>query len=208
MRRAIMISSLLLALSAMLSVAQDGARPDIGIMWNRSGLPATLPLQIRSEGQMDHAVFLSRPGADSPEMAGYVRSGAFFRLLVPPGDWQIRIASGSEWQGESEFFGDDTIWTELPEALNFMAGEAQLNGHSLTLIEDRGDIEITTIKPRILCRVPSWRKDLFDRAQQKEAREGDLPQEQYTGAPPGYDPVPEPMYFPDREFRLRSVLCD
>lgn len=180
----------------------------MGLIWNHSGLPATLPLQVRSPEGADHVIFLTRDGASTPEVAGFFHGGAFFRLLVPPGDWRIRIASGRAWQGEAALFGPETAWRDLPQPLHFGAGKSRLNGHALTLTDDA-----ITVAPQTICRLPSWHSGLFD----EDEPIGRQPPEPQPLHPPrrptATDPAParihpDPLRYPDPEFRLRSVFCD
>lgn len=146
--RRIALSLLILALGLGAGWGQDA--PRVGLIWNHSGLPATLPLQVRSPEGADHVIFLTRDGASTPEVAGFFHGGAFFRLLVPPGDWRIRIASGRAWQGEAALFGPETAWRDLPQPLHFGAGKSRLNGHALTLTDDA-----ITVAPRPSAACPA-----------------------------------------------------
>ena len=78
-----LIALLLTFATSLPAWAQD--RPRAGLMWNRSGLPATLPLVVKTTPGRDHVVFLGDDD-NGDIMAGYIRGGDFFRLLVPPGD--------------------------------------------------------------------------------------------------------------------------
>ena len=180
--------TLILLLCAPALRAQDMARPPAGLIRNDSGLPATLPLQVKSEAGLDHVVFLTAPDGAAPAMTGYIRGGEFFRLLVPPGDWRIGFASGSDWQGEDALFGPTTLYSEWPETLRFFAGESALHGHVLTLSTDGDTVEIAHIGPRTICRVAYWAPDLFDRP-------GDNVQANRTA-------LPERMAPPERTDRL------
>lgn len=138
------------------ALAEELPRPKAGLLWNESGLPMTLPLQVVTEaGGPDRAILLQRAESDAAEVAGYVHAGQFFRLLVPPGEWRISIASGTNWQGRDVLFGPETEIVELPETLRFHAGEAELNGHVLRLTtSDDGALQVT-VGPRIICRIPA-----------------------------------------------------
>lgn len=130
-------------------------QPATGFLWNRSGLPATLPLLVRAPTGMDHVVFLTRPDADAPAVAGYVRGGEMLRLRVPPGDWRISLASGRDWQGEEALFGAGTQRSEWPAPLHFSAGAAELHGHAIDLAEEAGTIAIAGVAPQVVCQLPA-----------------------------------------------------
>lgn len=205
MRRTAIILLLILVLP-LGALAQE--RPRIGLMWNRSGLPATLPLQVISPPGRDYVILLTPIDGDAPQVAGYIRGGEFFRLLVPPGDWRIGVASGTDWQDENTLFGPQTDWLRLPETLRFGAGKSRLNGHALTL-ED-GAI---TVSPQAICRLPSWHRGVFDH-EDPVGRQPREPQPLHPQKRPTYtDPPPAkihqpPLSYPDSDLRLRSVLCD
>lgn len=170
-------------------------RPAAGLMWNSSGLPATLPLQIRSESGRDHVIFLIAPASGEPLMAGYVRGGEFFRLLVPPGDWRIAIASGTEWQGSDALFGPETQFLEHSESLHFSAGQATLHGHVLTIAETGA----TEAASRTICRLPYWHEELSEHPDLRDRIHPDR-----SAYLPGIGPLDQP----EGRIRLRSVLCD
>ncbi len=41
-------------------------------------------------------------------MAGYIHGGDLFRILVPPGEYDLRFAHGTEWQDQETLFGPET----------------------------------------------------------------------------------------------------
>ncbi|NVK12561.1 MAG: hypothetical protein HWE35_00110 [Rhodobacteraceae bacterium] len=117
-----------------------------GLMWNRSGLPAVFPLQVKSPEGADYFLVLSGSGGDA--LAAYIRGGAFFKFLVPPGHYVLRFAIGTGWLGEARLFGPDTVVLELPEPLEFAVRGAGIKaGHLVTLTGEplhgglRADVE-------------------------------------------------------------------
>lgn len=146
------MSRLIILLLALVTAAPAWAedRPRAGLMWNRSGLPATLPLVVRTMPGRDHVVFLG-DADDRDIMAGYIRGGEFFRLLVPPGTWQIRFAHGRTWRGDDALFGPETEWTRIERPLDFGAGIARRHGHIIRLIEGEGQMRAASIGPLDQC---------------------------------------------------------
>lgn len=144
-----LIALLLTVALALPALAQD--RPRAGLMWNRSGLPATLPLVVRTQPGRDHVVFLTPPTGGKPVMAGYIHGGTFFRLLVPPGTWAIRFAHGTDWQGEESLFGPQTTHSVMATPMTFEAGVARKHGHIIRLIESEGRFQIVSAGPLDLC---------------------------------------------------------
>ncbi|WP_299839194.1 hypothetical protein [uncultured Paracoccus sp.] len=220
-----LILALLTALAA--SPAMTAERPVAGLMWNRSGLPATLPLQLHSEAGLDHVVMLTPPGGDAPVLAAYIRGGDFFRVLVPPGDWQIGIASGADWQGGEALFGAATQWTSLPEPLHFGVSDgSRREGHVLWLGQEGDQVAITETAPQTICELAglsSQTRDLRDDSApdwSRDVTEGrpavrKLPSEPRVSTQAlSFDRLPAPqvqrppLTYQSRELRLRRVFCD
>lgn len=143
--------SALLVMIALALPAWAEDRPRAGLMWNRSGLPATLPLVVLTMPGQDYAIFLAEPESGRRVMAGYIRGGEHFRLLAPPGSWDIRIAHGREWQNPDDLFGPGTEWIELDRPLTFQAGVARRQGHILRLIESDGQVRVASADPLDIC---------------------------------------------------------
>ncbi|MEW9919829.1 hypothetical protein AB2B41_09455 [Marimonas sp. MJW-29] len=130
--RGLVVLGLLLsfALAPMLR-AED--RP-AGLMWNRTGLPAVFPLQVKTLAGPDYHLVLRDAVTGAPALAAYVEGGAFFRVLVPPGRYRLRFAYGSAWRGEEELFGPEMRVFELAEPLEFaVTGFATKAGHVVDL---------------------------------------------------------------------------
>ena len=212
MRLIVTVLALLMALPA-----SADEQPPGGLLWNRSGLPATLPLQVHSPAGLDHVVMLSHPDETAAKVAGYVRGGAFFRILVPPGDWQTSFASGREWQGEQALFGPDTQRFTLPDPLHFGAADgARLEGHVLRLETRDGDTRVASVGPQTICRVADWQRETRDlrtgaaipstdlRAQRPQSRRLQLNPATTTQLPS----LDQPLRYQHQDFSLRSVLCD
>lgn len=145
---------ILLSLCLLLPTLAAADRPRAGILWNRSGLPATFPLQVKTLPGNDYVVFLIEPDSSEPAMAGYIRGGDFFRLLVPPGRYLLRFAYGTDWQGEDALFGPLTDWTETEKVLDFrILGTARRSGYLVTLIERNGVMKIVDARPQDWCQI-------------------------------------------------------
>lgn len=120
MRRAWLYIAVLLVLVAQGAWAESsGPRP--GLMWNRTGLPAVFPLQVKTRVGQDYVLLLSDAQTGADVLAAYIEGGQFFRVLVPPGTFMVRFASGVTWQGEDAMFGrhGETQVIKMPEPLTF-----------------------------------------------------------------------------------------
>lgn len=155
-----MFTLLLMIALALPAWADD--HPRAGLMWNRSGLPATLPLVVRTMPGQDHVVFLAPANGGDPVMAGYIHGGSFFRLLVPPGTWTVRFAHGREWQGEDALFGPGTEWTTVEKPMTFGASIARKHGYIIRLIEREGRIQVVSAGPLDLCQALTLTAEIIE----------------------------------------------
>lgn len=167
-----------------------------GLMWNHSGLPLTLPLQVKSDPGADLYLQLSDPATGQAVLAAYVRGGAFFRVLVPPGRWALtfargRDAQGQDWQGEDGLFGAATEVIALPEPLVFQTeGAARKSGH---LIDLRGASPV--LRDIGLCQRRALDPDSLSRSWARQH-------------PHGLRDPREPGPFTAPRYDLRSHFCD
>jgi hypothetical protein len=137
--------------------AEVSAPPPAGLLWNKTGLPAVFPLQVKTLPGRDHVVILLDAETGEEALAAYIRGGAFFRVLVPPGDYRLRFMSGKVWQGEAALFGNgpETEVFELRRALRFQTqGLGTKAGHVVDL---RGRGTQVQIRDQRICQ--SFRPD-------------------------------------------------
>jgi len=172
-----------LAMSALSALAEE--RPQ-GLMWNRSGLPATLPLLIKTNAGADYFLNLRDVERDKVVLAAYVRGGEFFQVLVPPGRFELVFASGDAWQGEARLFGVNTHLFKLDQPLRFRATMSQRRGHMVDLTQARG----TTISDLAKCqRLALDPESLRNRKGQFDPLLRDP-----SGAPEAWPDMPAPRY--------------
>ncbi|WP_139784754.1 hypothetical protein [Roseovarius sp. A-2] len=134
--------------------AEDGA-PRAGLMWNRTGLPAVFPLQVKSPPGRDYFLRLIEVETGDAALAAYIEGGAFFRVLVPPGTFRLIFAAGTGWRGEDDLFGpgEATQVFELRRPLTFETrGLDTKAGHIVRLIErPSGEILEAAVKGQAIC---------------------------------------------------------
>lgn len=103
------LRSVLLCLACGLAQADVTDASDVpqspGLMWNRTGLPAVFPLRVQTPGGQDYYLTLSDAETGAEALAAYIEGGAFFKVLVPPGTFHLRLVTGRTWQGEDRLFG-------------------------------------------------------------------------------------------------------
>lgn len=178
----------LLLILALLAPPAAADSPPAGLMWNRSGLPATLPLILRTDAGRDAYLRLRDPDGTA-WLAAYVRGGQPFRLLVPPGDWQVDLALGRDWRGEDDLFGAETERLSLPDPLHFGAGDNRRDGH---LIDLRGG-EVR-VSGRALCQTLRLDPDSLRELTPLEAERAGIP--------------PRDRRFPTLDYEVSTRLCD
>lgn len=139
-----------LILFLMLATPAFADRPAAGLMWHRSGLPATFPMQVRTDAGPDWFLQLIDLNG-KPVLAAYIHGGQFFKVLVPPGEYRVTLASGWLWQNETELFGDETQHYDLPDPLHFkITGAGRKTGQTLDL---RGVAQgqVASVTPQSIC---------------------------------------------------------
>lgn len=100
-----LICAVTLALCAT-SVVQ--AEPEQGLIRSQTALPRTFPLILRlPQGKSGHLT-VTDPVSRAEVLTAYARAGMVLRVLVPPGEWSIRVATGGVWQDEGQLFGPET----------------------------------------------------------------------------------------------------
>lgn len=145
--RALVLISFVALMWATVALAQNDP-PRQGLMWNRTGLPAVFPLQVKTVVGQNYVLLLSDPKSQADVLAAYITGGEFFRVLVPPGTFRIRFASGITWRGEDAMFGrhGQTQVIELPESLTFEVKGLNKKAGQL--------IDLTTIADGDVAQIP------------------------------------------------------
>lgn len=125
-----------LAIAAGFAAAQEPVPVKPGLMWNRTGLPAVFPLRVKTAPGANYYLELSDDETGTPALAAYIEGGTFFRVLVPPGRFNLRFATGDVWRGEAHLFGEgsQTQLIDLSHPLEFgVKGIGTKSGHSVDL---------------------------------------------------------------------------
>jgi hypothetical protein len=142
----------LLALAGA-ALAQE---PRQGLLWNRSGLPAVFPLQVRTLPGADWYVELHDVTDGRAVMAAYFTGGEFFRVLVPPGEFTLHFASGTDWRGEADLFGAGTRRVVPDRTFRFaVRGLGTKSGHLVDLTDTEPGVYALLEKPEIASCAPA-----------------------------------------------------
>jgi len=119
---------------------ESSKHPSHGLMWNKTGLPAVFPLQVKTTKGKNYVLLLSDPQTGADVLAAYITGGQFFRVLVPPGTFRVRFAYGVTWLDDGAMFGEagKTNIIEMPEPMTFQVlGLGRKTGHLIDLTRDQ-----------------------------------------------------------------------
>ena len=126
-----------------------------GLLWNRTGLPAVFPLQIKTPDGQDYFLTLIDQQTREEALAAYIVGGAFFKVLVPPGTYVLRFSTGDVWQGEGRLFGADesTRSFDLPDPLTFEIRDYGTKAGRVVDIAEipSGPTAQATVKEQFIC---------------------------------------------------------
>ena len=198
--RGLGLVALLIALLAPPGMATGGAdadRPQTGLLWLRSDLPAVFPLQVKTAPGRDYHLTLRHHETGQATLAAFITGGNFFRVLVPPGRFAIRVAYGTDWQDEDTLFGPGTEHVVLEGPFRFgVQGIGRKSGHLIDLRDVIETREAALTEPLAFCQ--SYRADL--------TRSPLSPPVFQPVLRPGIDDpdVPRPRF----RFSVTSRLCD
>lgn len=130
--RCCLFGGLLLAMAFLTARETDAAEPpEPGLMWNRTGLPLVFPLEVRTDAGQGYYVELTDAETGAPALAAFIEGGAFFRVLAPPGTYEVGFATGESWQDDAALFGEGTRRIGLPAPLTFEILDAATKGGHL-----------------------------------------------------------------------------
>lgn len=103
-RHVIILGSILLMLGA--TVAQAGGDvPRQGLMWNRTGLPAVFPLQVKTRPGQNYVLLLSDAQTNEDVLAAYISGVPFFAYWSHRGHFACAWPLGSHGAGRKRCLG-------------------------------------------------------------------------------------------------------
>ncbi|WP_299969224.1 hypothetical protein [uncultured Roseobacter sp.] len=88
-------------------------------------------------------------------LAAYIEAGRFFKVLVPPGTFHLKFASGTRWYGDQKLFGSGqrTAFFKLDKPLTFeVRGIGTKVGHLVDLsVGSVGDTVKVDVQEERIC---------------------------------------------------------
>lgn len=168
---------LLASITPAFAVAEIQSDPTIsatsGLIWNRSGLPAVFPLQVKTSAGQDYFLTLLDEESRKEALAAYIVGGEFFKVLVPPGKYTLQFLFGDVWRGGKHPFGlgSNTGDFELEDPLTFkIYGAGTKAGHLVDITEiQRGQAIQAKVKGQFICQ--ALRTEFFPPLEARYARE-------------------------------------
>lgn len=128
-------------LAALLTAQPALAGSEHGLLWNRTGLPAVFPLQVQTLEGEDRSLLLTDAATGEAALAAFIEGGRFFRVLVPPGSYRVRLAPGDVWDEDAE---QQTGAVELATPLTFeITGAGRKAGYRIDL-RRAGEAQVTS----------------------------------------------------------------
>ncbi len=150
-----------------------------GLMWNRTGLPAVFPLQVKTPEGKDYFLKLIDDDTGKDALAAFIHGGTFFKILVPPGTFRLSFAAGDVWQDEENLFGQDgsTRFFELDKPLTFEIRSLSVKaGHLVTILEpEPGQVLKAAVKDQLICQSLRFEfpSSIYELAEEEFARDLD-----------------------------------
>lgn len=127
---------------ALLAANPAFADSQHGLLWNRTGLPAVFPLQVQTAPGEDRSLLLIDAASGEAALAAFIEGGRFFRVLVPPGSYRVRLVKGDVW---AEGAGPDARGFELAAPLTFeITGAGRKAGYRIDLRGGTEEVEVTS----------------------------------------------------------------
>jgi hypothetical protein len=151
---AVLTLTVLASFTSQSAAANAKDRP-AGLMWNRTGLPAVFPLQVKTSAGRDYVVTLYDAETGEAALAAFIKGGVLFKVLVPPGVFTVSFATGETWWGEEELFGlgaATQVFT-LAEPLTFGIRDAGIKaGHMVDISENPSGLDSDiAVKDQLIC---------------------------------------------------------
>ncbi|NCQ22829.1 MAG: hypothetical protein COW54_15710 [Rhodobacteraceae bacterium CG17_big_fil_post_rev_8_21_14_2_50_63_15] len=141
-----------LLLPAPVAADTGDSPPRTGLLWLSSSLPAVFPLQVRTRAGQDYYLTLIHDETGQATLAAYIVGGDFFRVLVPPGRYELHLASGTHWQDEDRLFGARTRFYKMGAPLLFETrGIGTKAGHIVDLRALDEPTAAVSVSPLAIC---------------------------------------------------------
>lgn len=108
------------------------ARPNTGRLTGKGKNVA--PFSIKTQIGRDYYIKLESVDTLKTVMTAYIRGGDTFKTKVPTGSYILKYASGAQWYGTKDYFGNDTVFSKADEVFFFRRTSDGYEGYTVELI--------------------------------------------------------------------------
>jgi len=97
------------------------------------------PFEVYSNSDKDTVLVFEEVLSTEIPAVVYVRAGDTVGLRVPPGEYEIKMITGTDWRGDVALFGPNTLYTRGDKTLDFVEMNGGCSGNNLILRQVNGN---------------------------------------------------------------------
>ena len=104
------------------------------------------PFSVMTQVGSDYYIKLESVDTQKTVMTAYIRGGDTLKTKVPVGSYILKYASGVQWYGTKNYFGDDTSFSKADEVFFFRRTYDGYEGYTVELIlQQHGNLHTSNI---------------------------------------------------------------
>lgn len=128
------------------SLPEEKEPPENGHIFLRPTDKQVVPLTIETADDEYYFFVLTKLGTHRRVMTFFAYGNSTTKVSVPVGAYKIYFASGQTWYGQTDLFGDDTVYWCCDEIFPFTEKDGYYSGWTVTLypVED-GNLNTSVI---------------------------------------------------------------
>lgn len=120
--------------------------PKTGDILDSSTRVREAPFTVSTRGDSNYLVKLKDSITGYDVMVFFVRGGETAELDVPLGDFEMYYATGEEWYGLDDLFGDDTRYYKAEDRFMFYEENGYINGWTVELyLQSNGNLDTVSV---------------------------------------------------------------
>lgn len=120
--------------------------PVTGHVFFSNGEDRVAPLTINTRGENGYYIKLVDASSKDKVLCFFVRGGASCEIDVPLGTYILRYATGSDWYGSVNLFGDGTTYYEADDLFEFSVNGNYYTGWTVDLyLQTNGNLDTDLI---------------------------------------------------------------
>ena len=119
-------------------------RPESGELRTFREMKRVATMSVKTSAGSDYLVRLYE--SDHMILSVFIRGGETETFKVPLGTFELKFASGTQWLGYWDFFGQKTSYMKADETFTFRRGDGWIDTCSITLYTvPGGNLELSPI---------------------------------------------------------------